>query len=156
MTQERDHTGTEPPEVKDSTAEFEEALARRMDGQPPESAGVDADVKDSTAEFEAALAGQDSREYVLRLYVTGTTPRSRRAIENLRRICDEHLQGRCRLEVVDVYQQPELAGSAHIVAVPTLIKQLPLPLRRFIGDLSDQERILAGLEIKPAPEADAE
>lgn len=108
-------------------------------------------VKDSTAEFEAALVEtKDDRTYVLRLYVTGTTPRSRSAIENVRRIIDEHLRGRYRLEVIDIYQHPELAQQAQIVAAPTLVKQLPLPLRRFIGDLSDRERILAGLELQPA------
>ena len=110
----------------------------------------DQQVVDSTAEFERALEhAQDERQYVLRLYVTGTTTRSRRAIENLRRLSEEYLHGRYRLEVIDIYQHPELAGQAQIVAAPTLVKQLPLPMRRFIGDLSDREQVLAGLELQP-------
>src|SRR5689334_11383573 len=77
----------------------------------------------------------DHAEYVLRLYVTGATPKSARAISNLKAICEEHLQGRYSLEVIDVYQQPELAQEANIIAMPTLVKQLPSPLRRLVGDL---------------------
>ena len=84
----------------------------------------------------------------MRLYVTGATPRSRRAITNLRKICDEHLAGRYKLEIVDVYQQPELAREGHIIAAPTLVKSFPLPLRRFIGDMSNTANLLAGLEIR--------
>ena len=87
--------------------------------------------------------------YVLRLYVTGTTPRSQQAIANIRDICEEHLQGRYQLEVHDVYQRPLVAGE-QIIALPTLIKELPLPIRRFIGDLSDTDRILIGLDLKTA------
>ena len=87
-------------------------------------------------------------KYVLRLYVTGLTPRSIRAIENIRRICEENLQDRCDLEVIDVYQQPEIIKKEDIVASPTLIKKLPPPLRRLIGDFSDTERVLLGLNIK--------
>ena len=91
-----------------------------------------------------------SREhYVLRLYVTGMTPRSTRAVENVRAICEEHLQGRYDLEVIDIYQQPILAKGEQIIAAPTLIKKLPLPLRRVIGDLSSTERVLLGLDIRP-------
>jgi circadian clock protein KaiB len=88
-------------------------------------------------------------EYVLRLYVAGTTPNSVRAIENIKRICDEYLKGRYDLEVVDIYQQPVLAKGDQIIAVPTLIKKLPLPLRKFIGDMSTTERILVGLDLRP-------
>jgi circadian clock protein KaiB len=91
----------------------------------------------------------ENENYVLRLYVTGSTSRSLRAIDNLRRICEEHLKGRYDLEVVDVYQQPELAEGLQIIAAPTLIKQLPLPLRRMVGDLSDVERVLVGLDLRP-------
>src|SRR5262249_15318537 len=87
--------------------------------------------------------------YVLRLYVTGTTPRSIAAIENVRRICDSHLRGRYALQVIDLYQQAPLARGEQIVAAPTLVKQLPLPLRRLIGDMSDTERVLMGLDIVP-------
>ena len=93
---------------------------------------------------------QTEPKYVLRLYVTGTTPRSQQAISNIRDICEEHLRGRYRLEVFDVYQRPRLAASERIIALPTLIKELPLPIRRFIGDLSDSEKILIGLDLKPA------
>ena len=86
-------------------------------------------------------------QYVLRLFVTGTTPRSVRAISNLRRLCDERLGGKYSLEVIDIYQSPHTAKEHQIVAVPTLIKVLPLPLRRIIGDLADLERVLAGLDL---------
>ena len=105
--------------------------------------------KDSTEKFEKALVRQEKEKYLLRLYVTGTTPKSLRAIQNLKKICDEHLQGRCDLEVIDIYQQPVLAEGDQIIAVPTLIKKLPLPLRKFIGDLSNAEKILLGLDLKP-------
>jgi circadian clock protein KaiB len=87
--------------------------------------------------------------YVLRLYVTGQTPRSRAAIENLQHICEENLARRYTLEIVDIYQNPEACREQQIVAAPTLIKSLPLPLRRIIGDLSDQEKVLVGLDLKP-------
>jgi len=89
--------------------------------------------------------------YLLRLYVTGSTPNSLRAIRNLRRICEAHLEGRYELAVVDVYQQPDLAGQAEIVAAPTLVKESPLPVRRLIGDMSNEERVLVGLTLRPAP-----
>jgi circadian clock protein KaiB len=88
--------------------------------------------------------------YVLRLYVAGMTPRSGKAVENVRVICETHLQGRYDLEVVDVYQQPTLAVGEQIIAAPTLIKKLPLPLRRIIGDMSSTERVLVGLDLKAA------
>ena len=106
-------------------------------------------VKDSTKEFEKALSLKGDRKYVLRLYVTGTTPRSVKAIRNIRRICDEYLKGAYDLEVIDIYQQPVLAKGEQIIAAPTLLKKLPLPLRRFIGDMSDTEKILLGLDFKP-------
>jgi circadian clock protein KaiB len=86
-------------------------------------------------------------EFVLRLYVTGTTARSTRAIANLRQVCEQHLTDRYDLEVIDVYQQPELAAREQLVAVPTLIRRLPLPLRRLVGDLSNRKRVLAGLDL---------
>jgi circadian clock protein KaiB len=87
--------------------------------------------------------------YVLRLFVTGTTTRSARAIANLRRVCEERLRGEYDLEVVDIYQHPTAAKEYQIVAAPTLVKMLPLPLRRIIGDLADTERVLAGLDLSP-------
>lgn len=97
--------------------------------------------------FEDALARHSSEHYVLRLYVTGMTPRSTRAVANVRRVCEEHLKGRYDLEVIDIYQQPTLAKEEQIVAAPTLIKKLPLPVRRVIGDLSSTEKVLLGLDI---------
>jgi circadian clock protein KaiB len=86
-----------------------------------------------------------SDHFHLRLFVAGQTPRSLRAVSNIQKICTEHLQGRYRLEVIDLYQEPQLAQSEQIVAVPTLIKRLPLPTRRVVGELSDSARVLAGL-----------
>lgn len=86
--------------------------------------------------------------YILRLFVTGTTSQSVKAISNIKQICEEHLKGKYDLEVVDLYQQPHLAKGEQIIAAPTLIKKLPLPLRRIIGDMSNTERVLVGLEIK--------
>jgi circadian clock protein KaiB len=88
-------------------------------------------------------------KYCLRLYVAGTTPNSSRAIANIKRICEAHLKGRYLLEVIDIYQQPVLARGEQIIAAPTLIKRLPLPLRKFIGDMSNSERILVGLDLRP-------
>jgi circadian clock protein KaiB len=99
--------------------------------------------------FEQALERSAKEQYHLRLYVAGSTPRSLRAVANIKKICEEHLQGRYDLEVVDIYQQPTLAKGEQIIAAPTLIKKLPLPLRKFIGDMADQERILVGLDLKP-------
>ncbi len=101
------------------------------------------------ASFEQLMAEESSQTYVLRLFVTGTTPKSIRAITNLRRICEEYLGGHYELDVIDLYQQPGLAEGNHIVAAPTLIKKLPAPLRRIIGDMSDTERVLVGLDLKP-------
>ncbi|MGZ8183611.1 MAG: circadian clock KaiB family protein [Methylobacter sp.] len=100
--------------------------------------------------MEAAAAEHANTRYVLKLYVTGTTPRSSKAIINIRKICEEHLQGRYDLEVVDISQHPTLAEGEQIIAAPTLIKKLPLPLRRFIGDMSQTERILLGLDLRKA------
>ena len=103
---------------------------------------------DTLAAFEAAAADHDKARFVLRLYVIGTTPHSKRAIVNIRKICEEHLQGRYELEIVDIARYPTLAEGEQIIAAPTLIKKLPLPLRRFIGDMSQTERILLGLDLR--------
>lgn len=97
---------------------------------------------------EAGAVAQDTVRYVLRLYVTGTTPHSARAIVNIRKICEVHLHGRYELEIVDISHHPTLAEGEQIIAAPTLIKKLPLPLRRFIGDMSQTERILLGLDVR--------
>jgi len=91
------------------------------------------------------------RKYAMRLYITGATPRSTAAITNLRKLCDDHLRGQYELEVIDVYQQPELAREGQIIAAPTLVRSFPLPLRRFIGDMSNTENLLAGLVIRSLP-----
>jgi circadian clock protein KaiB len=88
-------------------------------------------------------------KYILTLYVTGTSPRTKVAIDNLNRICEQELEGRYELEIVDVLEHPQRAEDEKILATPTLIKQLPLPLRRVIGDLSDKEKVLLGLEVRP-------
>jgi circadian clock protein KaiB len=98
--------------------------------------------------LEEALADQSQARYVLHLYITGMTPRSQRAIDNVRKLCEEHLSGRYELRVVDIYQQPTLAQGDQIVAAPTLVKKLPLPLRRLIGDMSDEGRVLIALGVK--------
>jgi circadian clock protein KaiB len=112
---------------------------RKRPTAPPAPAGLD-----------AAAANPDRVCYVLRLYVTGTTRNSERAIVNIRRICEEHLRGRYDLEIVDISEHPTLAVGEQIIAAPTLIKKLPLPLRRFIGDMSQTDRILLGLDLRKA------
>ena len=98
---------------------------------------------------EWELSGSHSRQakYVLRLYVSGSTLKSALAVENIKRICEQHLKNRYDLEVIDIYQQPNLARDEQIVAVPTLIKRLPPPLRRLIGDLSNLRKVLFGLDL---------
>jgi|SRR5215510_10666382 len=96
---------------------------------------------------EAAAAVSDAAHYVLKLYIIGTTPQSMRAVANIGRICEGHLQGRYELEVIDLSQRPSLAEGEQIIAAPTLIKKLPLPLRRFIGDLSQTESVLLRLDL---------
>ncbi len=95
-------------------------------------------------------------KYLIKLFITGRTARSERAVLNLRRICDEELQGRCEIRVVDVLEHPEEAEEERIMATPTLIKELPPPVRRIIGDLSDRAKVLVGLDIEntTSPEAD--
>ncbi len=111
---------------------------------------------DQFARFERALQRSHKQCYVLRLYVTGATPKSLEAIKNIKQICEEHLKGRYSLQVVDVYQQPVLAKGEQIIAAPTLIKQLPAPLRRFIGDMADTDRMLLGLDLKPTAQTATE
>jgi circadian clock protein KaiB len=115
------------------------------------AAGSPGDVR---AIFEEAARTPDAGRYVLRLYVTGMTPRSVRAVKNLQAICDEYLKGRYELEVIDIYQQPVLTKGEQIIAAPTLIKKLPLPIRRIIGDMSNRDRVLLGLDLVEAAGAD--
>jgi len=105
--------------------------------------------RDATAAFERLLAHPRKEQYVLRLYVTGMTARSSEAVAMVKSICEEHLEGRYDLEVIDLYLQPHLAQEAQIIAMPTLVKKLPRPLRRLIGDLSNEDRVLVGLNLEP-------
>ncbi len=115
---------------------------------PGRSAGAAATVVERPARLGRRAARARSEPFLLRLYVTGTTPGSLRAIEAVRALCEEHLNGRCDLEVIDIYQLPALARDHQIIATPTLIKVLPEPLRRYIGDLSGVERVLFGLDLR--------
>ncbi len=110
---------------------------------------------ESPEEFKLQQA-TDKEKYVLQLYVTGMTPRSIKAIENIRKICKENLQGRYELEVIDIYQQPQYAKQEQILAAPTLIKKLPLPLRKFIGDMSNEEKLRIGLNLVPKKDTQKE
>jgi len=105
-------------------------------------------VKDPGAQLEEVLAKRKTQKYALRLFVREATPKSTRAIQNLRKLCERYLKDRYELEVIDIVKHPEKARSEQVIAVPTLIKQLPPPLRKLVGDLSDSERVLVGLEIK--------
>ena len=106
---------------------------------------------DLDAAFKRAADALPADRYVLRLYVTGLTSRSARAVKNLQAICDEYLAGRYDLEVIDIYQQPVLTRGEQIIAAPTLIKKLPLPMRRMIGDMSNRDRVLLGLDLVSVP-----
>ncbi len=97
--------------------------------------------------FEDYLESLSAAHYVLRLYVTGMTPRSTQALASIRSLCDEHLAGRYDLEVIDIYQHPQRAVDDQVIAAPTLVKQLPAPLRRMIGDLTDTDRVMIGLDL---------
>lgn len=99
-------------------------------------------------DFELIISKKSRDKYILRLYVTGSTSRSVLALTNLRKICEEYLEGRYELEVIDLYQKPSLAKGDQIIAAPTLIKELPLPFRRIIGDMSNREKVLFGLDLK--------
>jgi len=105
--------------------------------------------RDSTDEFEDLYSSiqEEQAHYVLRLYISGMTARSTEAINNLTTICEEHLKGRYELEVIDIYKHPEATETDQIVATPTLVKRLPLPLRKLVGTLTDEERVLIGLNL---------
>lgn len=105
-------------------------------------------IKDSTAAFEEALTKMGEGKYTLRLYVAGMSPKSLQAIDNIKRICEEYLPGRYQLEVIDIYQHPVFAKDGQIVAAPTLIKELPPPLRKLIGSMADTNRVLVGMDLK--------
>ena len=104
--------------------------------------------KRAQPKVKTALRAVASTRYNLKLYVAGQSPKSVSAIANIKKICEEHLQGRYELEVIDLYQQPQLALGEQIIAIPTLLRKLPSPLRRIIGDLSNTERVLVGLDLR--------
>jgi len=110
-------------------------------------------VQGPTVSFEKATIDASRETYVLRLYVAGTTRFSLRAMNNIRSLCDRYLPGRHDLQVIDIYQQPALANSCQILAAPTLIKEYPPPVRKFIGDLSQTDRLLRGLDIQAAEQS---
>ena len=120
-----------------------------MSARDPE---VPPDAGSVPATGDRATAAPAADRYVLRMYVTGMTPRSTQAIKNLQAICDEYLDGRYELDVIDIYQQPVLAKGEQIVAAPTLIRKLPLPVRRLVGDMSSRERVLVGLDLVRVPD----
>ena len=101
----------------------------------------------SAEEFDLKLSELKTGKYVLRLYISGASIRSAIALENLKKICEEYLEGRYELEVIDLFQHPVLAKDEQIIAAPTLIKKLPLPFRRIIGDMSDKDKVLMGLDL---------
>lgn len=109
---------------------------------------MDSTVEQTLKEFEKLVADLSRAVYLFRLYVSGNTPRSTAAIANVRRICEQYLPGHYELEVIDIYQRPEATKHAQIIAVPTLIKELPLPPQRFVGDMSNTERIVVGLNLR--------
>jgi circadian clock protein KaiB len=106
----------------------------------------------STKMIDLAMSESGRDKYTLRLYITGTTSRSVLALTNLKKICEEYLEGRYELEVIDLYRMPNLAKDEQIIAAPTLIKKLPLPFRRIIGDMSDVEKVLMGLDLRKVKE----
>jgi circadian clock protein KaiB len=108
----------------------------------------------ATKSFEKAVADRGRGKYVLKLYLAGASIRSSQALARARHLCDVDLKGRCELEVIDVYQQPILARDGQIIATPTLVKESPLPVRRFIGALENNARILVGLDLQARGETE--
>jgi circadian clock protein KaiB len=109
------------------------------------------EAEDSSDKYERRIDESKNELYILKLYVSGNSPQSIRAIYNLKKICEENLKGRYALEIIDLYQKPELAKEANLIVAPTLIKKLPLPLRRVIGDMSNMDRVLVGLDLRIDP-----
>lgn len=108
---------------------------------------LSSNIDETTHEYETQ-ADQDMQSFLLQLYVTGSTPQSLRAIKNIKSICENKLKGRYSLEVINLYENPAIAKMEQIIAAPTLIKRLPLPLRRIIGDLSNLDKVLVGMGIQ--------
>ncbi len=105
----------------------------------------------SSGSLTKASSRRAKARYMLKLYVAGVTPRSAAAVRSITEICETHLKDRYELEIIDIYQQPTLAKGEQIVAAPTLLKKLPLPLRKLIGDMTDAEKVLVGLDLRPRP-----
>ena len=125
------------------------SLNARHDGSADDRAlGLDEHAKKTLQEFEKLVADLAEPNYLFRLYVSGSSPRSAMAITNVRKICDHYLSGHYDLEVIDIYQQLAATREAQIVAVPTLIKELPFPPQRFVGDMSNTEKIVIGLKLR--------
>src|SRR3982751_3888065 len=115
-----------------------------MKHKPPSHSTKKPELVSTTEQFERALEGRAEASYVLKLYITGSTSKSLRAIENIKNICEEQVPGSYELEIVDLYQEPERAIDNQILASPTLVRQFPLPARKYVGDLTDKERLIAG------------
>ena len=107
-------------------------------------------VQDQYKAFEKAVNRRDRQKYVLTLYVAGISPRSEQAIRSVKELCEQHLKNRYELQIVDIYQHPESLKEAQIIAAPTLVKKLPLPLRRLIGNMTDKERLILALDLDEA------
>lgn len=122
--------------------------SKKSDGNGNGNSGPKKNARDASANFDATVNATSGRNphYILRLYVTGSAPRSLKAIYNLKRFCEEYLED-YDLEIIDIYKTPNAAREAQIIAAPTLIKKLPAPLRRFVGDLSNKQKLLTGLDI---------
>ncbi|MBF0216345.1 MAG: circadian clock KaiB family protein [Candidatus Omnitrophica bacterium] len=99
-------------------------------------------------QLEQRTKKKEMKKYVLHLYVAGLSPRSQKAIDNIKKLCDEHLKGQYELVIQDIYKNPVMAKNSQILAAPTLVKELPLPLRKFVGDMSNTERLILGLDLK--------
>lgn len=104
--------------------------------------------RNNACTYEKAAADRSKRFYSLRLFIVGMSPKSQDAIANIRGLCDKHLKGRYELEIIDIYQHPLSASENQILAAPTLIKKLPLPMRKFVGDMSKTDKLLAGLDVQ--------
>jgi circadian clock protein KaiB len=107
-------------------------------------------MNDKTVSSSLGTTGDDTEIWELRLYVAGQSAKSVAAFSNLKKLCEQHLQGRYKIEVIDLLQHPQLAAGDQIVAIPTLVRKLPEPLRKIVGDLSNTERTLVGLQLRPA------
>ena len=125
------------------------ATTKNENSIPEDNGRLKSKLRTATEAFESALKRGPLRraKYILRLYVTGSSVRSLRAVQNLKKICDEHFPDDYDLEVIDIYKDPKAARDEQIIAAPTLVKQLPQPLRKFVGDLSNTQKILVGLDV---------